>query len=112
MRLKNAACLSCGFVGGTIRKLKGSVAMELVLWLLFFIPCLIYFGRFIGLGFFIYSVVGGTNMTPFLLLLLPGPLYSMWRGNSGYDTCQKCGGNNLVPEDSPVALKFLSELRR
>ena len=35
-------CRSCGHIGNTKTEIKGSIAMELVLWLCFIIPGLIY----------------------------------------------------------------------
>lgn len=46
-----------------------------------------------------------------LLLILPGLAYSLWRINSRYLACPACKGR-LIPADSPVARKALSELAK
>jgi len=35
-------CTSCGHVGDTVTVTKGSILIELILWLCFFVPGLIY----------------------------------------------------------------------
>jgi hypothetical protein len=45
-----------------------------------------------------------------LLMILPGILYSVWRLASRYDGCPACGADNLIPLSSPVADKFLASL--
>lgn len=46
---------------------------------------------------------GSTWITLILLMCLfvPGVIYMIWRSTSRYAVCQKCGGRNLVPADSP-----------
>lgn len=67
-------CTRCGHVGHAARRAKGSMATELVLWLLF---------------------------------LVPGLIYSIWRLTTVAPTCRQCGGRDLIPPDSPVAQEAL-----
>lgn len=43
------------------------------------------------------------------LLLVPGLIYSIWRHASRYDGCGKCAGSTLLPLDSPIGRKLMSE---
>ena len=45
-----------------------------------------------------------------LLLIVPGLIYSLWRLSTRHAVCAECGGVNLVPPSSPVARKLRSEL--
>lgn len=63
-------CTQCGSVGDQKRYTKGSLGMEIILWLLF---------------------------------ILPGVLYSVWRLTSKYAGCPKCRAANMIPVTSPVA---------
>jgi len=38
-----------------------------------------------------------------LLLILPGIIYSLWRRLGSHQGCAKCGKKHIVPTDSPVA---------
>lgn len=44
-----------------------------------------------------------------LLFIIPGLIYSLWRLSSRRDVCHACGAPDLVPVDSPVGRKLLSE---
>lgn len=65
-------CSACGHEGPTKQITKGSTAIELVLWLLF---------------------------------LVPGLIYSIWRHNSRTAGCEVCGATTLIPPNSPMALQ-------
>jgi hypothetical protein len=39
---KQCICTSCGYVGNTISETRGSLLIEIILWLFFIIPGLIY----------------------------------------------------------------------
>lgn len=69
-------CSACGHIGSSKTAVKGNILIEIVLWLCF---------------------------------IIPGIIYSLWRSSSRYKTCPKCGGTNLIPLDSPVGLKILSD---
>ena len=68
-------CTNCGYIGRPVWITKGSFGLEVLLWLVF---------------------------------LVPGLLYSVWRVSSRYAGCPKCKASNMIPGDSPVARKFLS----
>lgn len=76
MAKKGMLCTNCGFQGKPKTIIKGSWAIELVLWLLF---------------------------------LLPGLIYTMWRSRSAFKGCPECK-EKMLSLDSPVAQKFLKEL--
>jgi uncharacterized membrane protein YqaE (UPF0057 family) len=44
-----------------------------------------------------------------LCFILPGLIYSVWRLSSKIYTCPDCESKNLIPENSPVAQRFISE---
>lgn len=44
------------------------------------------------------------------LFIIPGLIYSLKRIFCKIPACPKCGNYNLIPPDSPVAVKFLKEL--
>lgn len=43
------------------------------------------------------------------LWLFPGLIYSIWRLTSRYEGCPVCGGNTLVPLDSPLGRRVQAE---
>jgi hypothetical protein len=45
-----------------------------------------------------------------LLFLVPGVIYSVWRLSARYQRCAKCGNKRIVPTDSPVAQAALRRL--
>ena len=67
---KEKFCTRCGTVAKAKRIMKGSILIELFLWLLF---------------------------------LLPGLIYSVWRHASVYHGCPSCAGDSMIPLDSPPA---------
>lgn len=73
---QNLICSSCGHIGESKLKAKGSMAVEIVLWLCF---------------------------------LIPGLIYSVWRISSKQNICSKCGSSTLIPVDTPVGRKILSD---
>lgn len=70
-------CTSCGHEGEPRMHTKGSMGIELVLW---------------------------------LLLIVPGLIYSVWRMSSKAQVCASCGAATLVPGTSPVAVKMRKDL--
>ena len=74
--MKKYVCPNCGYVGKPKVKIKGSFAVELVLWLLF---------------------------------IVPGLIYSIWRYSGKYYSCPKCGYENMIPADSPRGRKLIRE---
>ncbi len=70
-------CKDCGsLVSGEEHK-KGSGSIEIVLWLLF---------------------------------LLPGLIYSMWRTSGDLKHCEVCKSINLIPQNSPEGERIRSRL--
>jgi hypothetical protein len=49
----------------------------------------------------------GVAIIMWLLWLLPGVIYSIWRANSAHEVCPSCGSPQVIPVDSPVARKML-----
>lgn len=73
---KPKVCTTCGHLGPTTTQTRGSIVIEIVLWLAF---------------------------------LIPGLIYSIWRLSSRRQVCAKCGGETLVPADSPVGRKLVRD---
>jgi ribosomal protein L37E len=65
-----SVCKNCGFKGYPIKKTEGSIAIELVLW---------------------------------LLCLIPGIIYSIWRLTTRKEVCPMCGQPGMIPANSPLA---------
>jgi hypothetical protein len=42
MRIERSICAACGYTGGQLKQIPGSFVIELVLWLFFAVPGLIY----------------------------------------------------------------------
>lgn len=70
-------CANCGYQGKAKRITKGSIILEIVLW---------------------------------LMLLLPGLIYSIWRLASRYKGCPQCGAGHMIPVDSPKGRELVDEL--
>lgn len=64
-------CKTCGTVATSKTSIKGSIFIEIVLW---------------------------------LCLIIPGLIYSLWRGTTRHQTCPACGSADLVPTNSPIAI--------
>lgn len=43
-----------------------------------------------------------------LMITMPGLIYTIWRKAASYKGCSACGSKNLVPLDSPIAKKMLA----
>jgi hypothetical protein len=50
---------------------------------------------------------GCVELTLWLLLILPGLIYSVWRLSSKRPGCPKCGAPSMIPADSPRARELL-----
>ena len=70
-------CSNCGYQGKPKVFVKGSLAVEIVLWILF---------------------------------ILPGIIYSVWRSFSRYNGCPECNSNNMIPVNSPRAITEMKKL--
>jgi ribosomal protein L37E len=66
--MKKIICATCGTQAEPIRQTRGSIWIELALWLLF---------------------------------LVPGLLYSLWRLTTKHTVCRQCGSTEIVPVTSP-----------
>lgn len=51
----------------------------------------------------------GTAVFLWLVFLLPGIIYSIWRANSEHEVCPSCGSPQVIPVDSPVAQKLMGD---
>ncbi len=71
-------CANCGTIGKPKTVTKGSIATEIVLWLLF---------------------------------IVPGVLYSLWRLTTRAKACRSCGSENMLPLNSPRGKKLQNEFR-
>jgi hypothetical protein len=69
-------CKNCGTVGKTRSVTNGSIWIEIILWLCF---------------------------------LIPGIIYSIWRLTTRHQACSSCGGQNMVPLDTPVGAKLAAD---
>jgi hypothetical protein len=45
----------------------------------------------------------GVELALWLLICIPGIVYSVWRATSKHEACPICGARELVPADSPGA---------
>jgi len=79
MRKDKKFCKSCEFVGEPQKKVKGNLFFEIVLWLMFILP---------GVLYSIYRYTGD------------GPVTYV---------CPKCGNSRLIPIDSPAAKRALND---
>lgn len=73
---KQSICTACGFVGKPKKITKGSILVEIILWLLF---------------------------------LIPGLIYSIWRLSTKYVACPNCKSQTMIPVDSPNGQRLLAE---
>jgi len=53
----------------------------------------------------------GIELILWLCLIVPGLIYSVWRVSSREDVCSACGGKQIVPMDSPAAVKHRETLK-
>jgi uncharacterized membrane protein YqaE (UPF0057 family) len=70
-------CANCGHEGPIRMRTKGSILIEILLW---------------------------------LMLLVPGLIYSIWRHTTRAAVCERCESEQLMPIDSPMARKLRAEL--
>ena len=75
---KSLLCTECHHVGPPQRITRGSFWVEVLAWLLF---------------------------------LVPGLIYSLWRLGTRYNGCPACGSRNLIPLDSPRGQQMLRAAR-
>ncbi|MBZ5700264.1 MAG: hypothetical protein LAN84_00295 [Acidobacteriia bacterium] len=71
-------CSDCGTTGIPKSDMKGSIILELFLW---------------------------------LMMILPGLLYSIWRLSTKGKVCRSCGSKNIIPIDTPRGRALLQQFR-
>jgi len=74
--MSNQVCTMCGFVGAPRKVVRGSFWIEIILWLMF---------------------------------IIPGLVYSIWRLTTKKQVCPKCKNPTMIPIDTPMGQKFMSE---
>jgi hypothetical protein len=72
-------CTTCGHLGPTRMHTRGTIVLEILLWLLF---------------------------------LVPGLIYSLWRLSTRQRVCTACGGSALVPPDTPAGKRLVQDAER
>ena len=51
----------------------------------------------------------GTAFLLWIIFLLPGIIYSIWRANSEHEACPACGSPQVIPVDSPMAQRLMGD---
>lgn len=51
-----------------------------------------------------------TELFLWLMMILPGLIYSIWRIGNKFPVCEKCKSKNIIPSDSPVAIRYKQSL--
>jgi ribosomal protein S27AE len=54
----------------------------------------------------------GLELFLYLLMILPGVIYTLWRLTSKYKGCPKCATPNMMPATSPKALTAIQAAQR
>jgi hypothetical protein len=44
-----------------------------------------------------------------LLIIIPGLIYSLWRMSSKYNACPKCKNDSMIPTDTPIGKQMLEK---
>lgn len=70
-------CQSCGTRCEPRTITKGSLGIEVILWICF---------------------------------IIPGVLYTIWRLTTRHKGCPKCGSASVIPTDTPMGRKFISDM--
>ncbi len=70
-------CMTCGTDAPAQKRTRGSIWIEVILWLLF---------------------------------IVPGLVYSLWRLSTRRDVCAACGSEAIVPVDAPAAISHRKSL--
>lgn len=82
------SCKACGHAGKPVLHTPGSLVVELLLWgLTLSVPVVMNWPIFNGLG---------VLKLPFLLLMLPGPIYTFMRNTGRKNVCEKCGSSDIA----------------
>ena len=75
--MKATICAACGTSGQVKTVTPGSIFIEIILWLMF---------------------------------IVPGLVYSIWRHTRRHKVCRACGSAQLVPVESPMGRKLAGAL--
>lgn len=78
-------CKNCGYCGEEGTVVKGSLGVEILLWIL---------------GLLTFGIV--------LLIAIP---YSIWRLCSKTKACPKCGAQNMIPLDTPAGQELANKFK-
>jgi uncharacterized membrane protein YqaE (UPF0057 family) len=70
-------CTLCGTVGVPAKITKGNIFIELILWLLF---------------------------------IIPGLIYSIWRLSTRHTGCKSCGQITIIAVDSPMGKNLIKSM--
>lgn len=76
--MREKICLACGSVAKPKLFTPGNILIELVLWILF---------------------------------IVPGVIYSLWRHGSRRYVCRVCGAQEIVPTTSPFGKEALEKFK-
>ncbi len=83
--LNGWVCMACGKLGRPKRRVPGSLAVEIALWLAGLLVC----------ATIVWIALGG-------LILIAAFIYSVWRlGATRKRECRSCGSNQIVRGNSP-----------
>jgi rRNA maturation endonuclease Nob1 len=74
--MSSHVCESCGTVAKPKRHMKGSIIVELFMW---------------------------------MMLILPGVIYSLWRLTTKSKICGTCGSQGIVPVNTPRGQKLIQQ---
>lgn len=75
IKKKEVFCPNCGNIGKAKMITKGSILIEIFLW---------------------------------ILLIIPGLIYSLWRQTSKYKACAACGNESVIPGTAPNVQKMIA----
>ena len=54
----------------------------------------------------------GLEAALWLLFIVPGLIYSIWRLTSRYDGCPKCKNQSMIPTDTPMGQELIKESKQ
>ena len=93
---------------------RGSCLMEAFLWSLAVAGVILTVLNFIGLLIisWITESLPLQPLFPLLLFILPGLIYTIWRGTSKYDVCPECNHPTMIPVDTPEGQRLLAEQQK
>ncbi len=100
--MANRICTNCGTLARPKRVARGSLVIQLFLWLVLPLPLLA-------------TRSGGDyamDMFLWFCVLLPGALYTLWRVSSRRDVCASCGNAGVIDPGSPRGQQLIAQLNR